>query len=266
MSFIDNYLSGNSAKVGLCVGVDPTPDILKNWGLNDSPESLLTYGKSVLEAVDGLVQVVKPQVAYFERFGPAGYSVLTSIIAEARERGLLVIADAKRGDIGSTVDAYAQAWLGESAPFRVDGITANPYLGFDSLEPLYRRASDSGAYVFVVVRSSNPEGTRLQNTGEHPVWKALLDDLAEWTEKNDRTTVGAVVGATVVSDLDYALSSVEDALFLAPGIGKQGASMDDLKTISTGQNRIIATASRSVSEAGPCITDLREAITTLVAN
>jgi len=205
VSFFQNYHERKTSPINLCVGIDPTPDTMFGWGLDDTPSGILEFGRFMLEAVSDAVMVVKPQVAYFERFGSDGYEALSMIIAEARERGLLVIADAKRGDIGSTTDAYAQAWLGANAPLRVDAITVNPYLGLGSLEPLLHHAAESGAYVFVVVRSSNPEGSSIQLQGNPPVWKRLIDEIAEWSEKNEPETVGAVVGATVIADLEYAL-------------------------------------------------------------
>lgn len=159
-----NEVLSNASKNDLtvCVGIDPTPETLSAWGLENSADGAKKFALTMLEAAENTVLLVKPQVAYFERFGAEGYTVLTDVIREAKQMGLLVLADAKRGDIGSTVDAYGEAWLGKSAPMQVDAITVTPYLGFGSLAPLLERAHDAGAYVFVVTRSSNPEGTSLQ--------------------------------------------------------------------------------------------------------
>ena len=260
MSFFDAYHAAKTAPPNLCVGIDPAPGLLARWGLDDTPDGLLVFARALLEAAAGQVAVVKPQVAYFERFGPEGYRVLSQVIAEARERGLLVIADAKRGDIDSTMEAYGQAWLGEAAPLRVNAITANPYLGLGSLEPLLQRAAAAGAYVFVVARSSNPEGASLQGHGSPPVWRQLLEDIAAWSRKNHPRTVGAVVGATVIAELEQALTILPQGLFLAPGIGKQGASLGDLAALRSGADRVLASASRSIAEQGPDIGKLKAAI------
>lgn len=260
MTFFQSYHTRKSRLPSLCVGIDPTPGIMEDWGLDSTPEGLRAFGRKMLEAASGLAAVVKFQIAYYERFGPEGYRVLSETIAEAREMGLLVVADAKRGDIGSTTDAYAQAWLGASAPMRVDAMTVTPYLGLGSLEPLLQRALDADAYVFVVTRSSNPEGSSIQLQGEPPVWERVLGEILEWSEKNGSQTVGAVVGATVIAELEYALRKLPDAIFLAPGIGKQGASMSDLARISGGLERVMASSSRAIAEHGPDIGALRNAI------
>jgi len=260
VTFFQSYHGRKANPINLCVGIDPTPDTMLAWGLDDTPSGILEFGRTMLEAVSGIVSVVKPQVAYFERFGSDGYHALSMIIAEAQERRLLVIADAKRGDIGSTTDAYAQAWLGANAPLRVDAITVNPYLGLGSLKPLLRHAASSGAYVFVVVRSSNPEGSSIQLQGNPPVWKRLIGEIAAWSDKNGRETVGAVIGATVIAELDYALRHLPDALFLAPGIGKQGASISDLSDISAGLDRVIASSSRGIAAHGPDVEALKDGI------
>ena len=225
-----------------------------------APSGLLAFGRAMLEAASGEVAVVKPQVAFFERFGPEGYQVLARIIAEARERGLLVLADAKRGDIGSTMDGYAGAWLGDGAPLRVDVITANAYLGLASLDPLLKRARECGATVFVVLRSSNPESTLLQLHGEPPLWRVLLDEMREWAGRNGGQTMGAVVGATMLGALEETLACLPEGLILAPGIGTQGAAMSDLSTLPGGARRVLASASRGIAEKGPDIAALKRQI------
>ncbi len=264
MTFLDHYHKRKAEGVNLCVGIDPTPQLLTAWGLEESGEGLLRFGRVLVEASAGQVAVVKPQVAFFERLGMEGYRALSTIIAEARERGLLVIADGKRGDIGSTMQAYAEAWIGPEAPFSTDAVTANAYLGLGALEPLLARAADCGAYVFVVVRSSNPEASCLQLQGEPPVWKRLLADIREWCEKRGTPCVGAVVGATVIAELEEALGLLPDGLFLAPGIGKQGATMDDVTAIGAAAERVLASASRSIAEAGPDVGAVRAAIANLL--
>lgn len=264
MNFYNEFKRNCSEEINLCVGIDPSWEQLEAWGFDNSAAGALKFGKTILSAAHGLVKVVKPQVAYFERLGPDGFRALASIISEAREQGFLVVADAKRGDIGSTIDAYAQAWLGESAAFPVNAITANPYLGFNSLQPMLSRAADSGSYVFVVARSSNPEGTSIQMHGDPPMWHNVLDDIAEWCDKNNNHTVGAVVGATVVSDLEFSLQRLPHSLFLAPGIGRQGATTDSISSLKPYANRILLSASRSISDAGPKAESISLAIKSLL--
>ncbi|MCB0307633.1 MAG: orotidine-5'-phosphate decarboxylase, partial [Calditrichaeota bacterium] len=162
----------------LCVGIDPSASTLGKWGLDDTPASLRTFGMTIVEAAAGLAPVVKPQVAFFERFGPEGFAVLTEVIAAGRDRGLLVIADAKRGDIGSTCEGYARAWLGDGAPMQADAVTVTAYLGLRALDPILDRAAACGACCFVVLRSSNPEGSPLQmhgaDAGQPPLWHVLM--------------------------------------------------------------------------------------------
>ncbi|WP_421779947.1 orotidine-5'-phosphate decarboxylase [Kiloniella litopenaei] len=244
-----------------CVGIDPTQDTLSAWGLDDTATGAQKFALTMLEAAHNNASIVKPQVAYFERFGAEGYRVLTDIIKEARSMGLLVLADAKRGDIGSTIDAYSQAWLGDKAPMQVDAITVTPYLGFGSLKPLLERAHDAGAYVFVVTRSSNPEGTVLQEHGSPKLWQTILDDIRTWEVIHGNKTIGAVVGATVPSDLKYALEQLPNAYFLTPGIGKQGAKPEDMKALTPDLKRIIVSSSRGLAAEGPEVTDIRAAIT-----
>lgn len=260
MSLIEVLSNAPRAELTVCVGIDPTPDTLSAWGLDDTAEGARKFAISMLEAAENTVSVVKPQIAYFERFGAEGYSVLTDVIREAKQMGLLVLADAKRGDIGSTVDAYAEAWLGKRAPMQVDAITVTPYLGFGSLAPLLNRAHDAGAYVFVVARSSNPEGTLLQEHGSPKMWHRILEEIAEWEQSHGDKTIGAVVGATVPSDLKYALERLPKAYFLAPGVGRQGASFEDVMDLTLERNRIIVSSSRALAARGPNVSDIRAAI------
>lgn len=246
-----------------CVGIDPSDALLSEWRLPQSAEGALRFSQAILSAASGVVQVVKPQVAYFEQFGAAGYHALTEVIAQARDMGLLVIADAKRGDIGSTSDAYARAWFGPSAPMQVDALTVSPYLGFGSIEPMLNRAAETNAYIFVVVRSSNPEGTAIQTAGQPQVWRSLLDDIGNWSIRHNAKTVGAVVGATVPPDLKLAMAQLPEAFFLAPGIGKQGATVADLHALGLPLNRVIVSSSRGVAETGPDPQQLRTAVAAL---
>ncbi len=260
MSLFDKLSQSPQSELTYCVGIDPAPQTLAAWGLEDSTKGARSFAFTMLEAAVDTAALVKPQVAYFERFGAEGYTVLTDVIREARRQGLLVVADAKRGDIGPTIDAYSSAWLGNNAPMQVDAMTVTPYLGFSALMPLLVRAHDSGAYIFVVARSSNPEATALQEHGSPKIWHQILEDIAIWEEERGHKTIGAVVGATVPTDLKYALDRLPAAYFLAPGIGKQGATIQDVSALTECRKRIIVSSSRGLASNGPNVSDIRSAI------
>lgn len=180
----------------------------------------------MVEAAAGQVAVVKPQFAFFEQLGPAGMAILADTCAHARERGLLVVGDAKRGDIGSTATAYAEATLGPSAPFPCDALTVSPWLGPDSLAPFLEMADEHGRGVFVLLRTSNPGSDRWQ--------RAARDDLAAWIEAENARRgpglgpVGAVVGATRPAELAELRAALPHAWLLVPGFGAQGGTARDV--------------------------------------
>jgi orotidine-5'-phosphate decarboxylase len=250
----------------LCVGIDPHPGLLEAWGLDDTPAGLERFSRTVVEAMADLVGVVKPQVAFFERHGSRGIAVLERVLVEATEAGLLTIADAKRGDIGSTMSAYAQAFVADDSPLAADAVTASPYLGFGSLRPLLDLAAKTGRGVFVLALTSNPEGVGLQRSVDatgRTVAGAILADVA--TENRGMTpmgSVGAVVGATVGERVRSVLGpdgwpQVNGPL-LAPGIGAQGAGPRDLETVFGPSLRyVLPSSSREVLRAGPDVAELR---------
>ena len=261
--FGDRLVAAVARTGPLCAGIDPSAELLADWGLSDDGEGLAAFGSICVEAFAGVVPVVKPQVAFFERHGSAGFAALEGVIAHARSAGLLVIADAKRGDIGSTSEAYAEAWLG-TGPLVADAVTATPYLGLGALEPLYRAAQNNGRGVFVVVRSSNPEGRRLQEAataGGASVEDALLAEIAGLNEKEGAVvgSIGAVVGATL-SPSSFALSQVGGP-FLAPGVGAQGATAPDVAALfaGCGPGTVLPNVSRSILAEGPSVEGLRAA-------
>ncbi|MGA9873840.1 MAG: orotidine-5'-phosphate decarboxylase, partial [Rhodococcus sp. (in: high G+C Gram-positive bacteria)] len=162
-SWPDRLRAETSARGRLCVGIDPHPALLEKWGLPRDADGLEAFAEICVEAFVGEVALVKPQVAFFEAYGSAGYAVLERTISVLRDAGTLVVADAKRGDIGSTMSAYADTWLGEDSPLSSDAVTVSPYLGFDSLTETVARASKRGRGLFVLARTSNPEGAAVQN-------------------------------------------------------------------------------------------------------
>ncbi len=254
--FIDRVTGAVAAHGPLCAGIDPSAQLLAEWGLSDDAAGLRTFCATCVEAFGGAVAVVKPQVAFFERLGSAGLAELERLIAAAQAAGLVVIADAKRGDIDSTADAYAEAWLGASSPLAADAVTAHPYLGLGALMPLIRLASANGRGVLVVARSSNPEGRMLQTarTAEGAtVEDMLLADIAALNASDEVVagTAGAVIGATLVPT-DYPLSQL-GGVILAPGLGAQGASPRDVAARFAGcaPGTVLASSSRGLLRCGP---------------
>jgi orotidine-5'-phosphate decarboxylase len=250
-----------------CLGIDPSRDLLTRWGLPDTAQGLLDFCERVAEAAGDRVAVVKPQSAFFERHGPAGLQVLQKVMRHFKDVGTLTLLDVKRGDIGSTMDAYAEALFGPGSAYEADAATFSPYLGLGALVKTIERARAVGAFAFLVVRSSNPEGTSLQtSTGAdgRNVAEALADGIRELNEKPGREAppvVGAVMGATLPPSDQGVVERLGGALMLTPGIGAQGAGFDDLKRLFAGREaQVIPTATRSVLEAGPNVTSLREAL------
>src|ERR1019366_8406555 len=184
----------------LCVGVDPSSALLTSWDRPDSVEGLEFFSLAVLEAVTGVVAVIKPQVAFFERFGSAGFVVLERLIRDAHDAELLVVADAKRGDFNVTNEGYAQAWLRDGSPLAVDAVTASPYLGVDALAPLFEAAVATGRGGFVLAATSNEEGRGIQGvpTLENVrVEDMVLRRVAELNRRDEGLgSLGVVIGAT----------------------------------------------------------------------
>ncbi|MGV0812506.1 orotidine-5'-phosphate decarboxylase [Mycolicibacterium boenickei] len=241
----------------LCPGIDPHPELLRAWGLTVDPDGLSAFCDICVTAFAGFA-MVKPQVAFFEAYGSAGFAVLERAMAALREAGVLVLADAKRGDIGSTMAAYATAWAGDS-PLAADAVTASPYLGFGSLQPLLDTAAAHGRGVFVLAATSNPEGQSVQRAmaGSRTVAQSIVDDVAAVNREGGRPTgsVGVVVGATVTELPD--LSALGGPV-LVPGVGAQGGRADALGGFG-GAKLVLPTVSREVLRKGPAVADLRAA-------
>ncbi|BDH57994.1 orotidine-5'-phosphate decarboxylase [Tsukamurella sp. PLM1] len=251
MTFAQRVAAAVADRGRLVVGIDPHPPLLAAWGLSDDAAGVREFGLRCAEAFAGEVGFVKPQVAFFEQFGAAGMLALEEVIAACREAGTVVIADAKRGDIGSTMAGYARAWLGDS-PLAADAVTLSPYLGYGSLAPAVDAARAAGRGVFVLARTSNPEGAQVQADG---VGQRIVD--AARADNADGTgTVGLVVGATREHGLDL------DGLggpVLAPGLGAQGATPADVATIFGAGGTVLPSSSRQVLSAGPTVPSLRAA-------
>ncbi|MGV8875185.1 MAG: orotidine-5'-phosphate decarboxylase [Rhodococcus sp. (in: high G+C Gram-positive bacteria)] len=258
-SWSERLRSAVSARGRLCVGIDPHPALLEAWDLPRSADGLEVFAELCVEAFVGEVAIVKPQVAFFEAYGAAGYAVLERTVSVLRDAGTLVIADAKRGDIGTTMDAYAQAWLEPASPLSSDAVTVSPYLGFDSLGETVDRAVRHGRGVFVLARTSNSEGSVLQQatTPNGGSVAQTIVDAAAARNRVDADTVGLVVGATRDHGLDL---SEYTGPVLAPGLGAQGATVADLADIfRDSRELLLPNSSRGVLAAGPSVTALRDA-------
>ena len=249
----------------LCVGIDPHPALLKAWGLNDDAAGLERFSLTVVEAVGSLAAAVKPQVALYERHGSAGMAVLERTLAASADAGVLTIADAKRGDIGSTMAAYADAWLRDGSSLAADSVTLSPYLGFESLRPALDLAAEYGRGVFVLALTSNPEGASVQHVGgTDSVARRIVEAAAGENRRYPGAlgSVGLVVGATVgeaLVDLQLDLAAVR-GIILAPGLGAQGATAADLRaTFGAAYSQVLGTSSRDILSAGPAVVGLREA-------
>ena len=262
-SFARRFAAARAAEGPLVFGLDPSADLLESWGLGDSPDGLDRFADIVLAAAHGPVRLVKPQSAFYERHGWRGIRTLERLIASARAAGLLVILDVKRGDVGSTNHAYAEAYLGKGAPLAADAITVHPYLGLAAMDAFVCRAAESGSCLLVVTRSSNPEGRAIQAGAEQQLL-AGIGALNARLAPGAIGPVGAVVGpARMQPALDLAAAR---CLFLAPGVGAQGASPADVAHVFAAcPDRVMPSASRSLLEAGPDVGRLRDALSALAA-
>lgn len=248
--YAGRHLDAVARRGRLCVGVDPHPALLASWDLTDDVSGLRAFTETVVRAVAPVAAAIKPQVALFERFGSAGFGVLEEAIAEITGAGALVISDAKRGDIGSTMAAYANAWLSPRSPLCSDAVTVSPYLGFGSLDPAFDAAAESGRGVFVLARTSNPEGAALQlaDARGSTVAQSVIDAAAA-RNASGPAALGVVVGATRPHGLS--LEALGGPI-LAPGVGAQGGTPDDVARIFDGVHRwVLPAVSREILGAGP---------------
>lgn len=253
----------------LCVGIDPHPYLLGAWGLSDDAEGLIEFGLRVIDATAGQAGIVKPQVAFFERHGSAGVRALEEVFSAARAAGLLVIADAKRGDVGTSVDAYGQAWLSPGSSLEADALTVSAFQGVASLAGPMALAEASGKGLFVLAATSNPESVQTQTAvisrGPLAGRTVAAGIVAEIVENNGARhaaeaaglgNLGVVLGATV-DFADYGIDLASLAAgggtpVLAPGFGHQGAEFDQLGALyGDAARHTIVSVSRSILAAGP---------------
>ncbi|WP_448004798.1 orotidine-5'-phosphate decarboxylase [Agromyces bauzanensis] len=253
----------------LCVGLDPHASLLDVWGQPDSAEGVREFGLRVIGAAAGRVGILKPQVAFFERHGAAGYAALERLLHEARDAGLLVIADVKRGDIGSSVAAYGEAWLTPGSSLEADAMTISAYQGLGSIEQVSRSADAAGKGLFVLAATSNPEAAAIQRAvlqqssrAGSTVAQAITQGVIGWNQQRadvaggDLGSMGVVFGATVdlrLAGIDTDAEPPRPGLpVLAPGFGHQGAEPGDLRLrFGSYAPGVIASESRSLLGAGP---------------
>jgi orotidine-5'-phosphate decarboxylase len=278
--FGERLAAAVAARGPLCVGIDPHAPLLEKWGLPDSPEGVARFTDAVVGALAGSVAVLKPQMAFYERHGARGVAVLEHAVAQARAMGALVLLDAKRGDIGSTMEAYAD-YLRSDHPLAVDALTVSPFLGPESLAPAVQTARQLRGGLFVLARTSNPDAGTLQSArvGERSAAQVVVDAVARWNapdwlvgdpapdpaafaDQQGRWgpftgSFGVVVGATL-PELDVDLDGLRGPV-LAPGLGAQGGTVADLRRLFGSGRAVVPTVSRDVLAAGPDPTALRAA-------
>jgi len=281
-SFGDRLASAMGERSPLCVGIDPHAATLAAWGLARDEQGLTAFGATLVDAAAGRAAIVKPQVAFFEAAGVAGYRALDATIRRARDAGLLVVADVKRGDIGTTGDDYALAWLDRDGPFAADAMTVSPYLGYGSLRGTIDVARRNGAGVFVLAATSNPEARVLQTavlaegprTGRTVAAGIVLDVADDNRSVGDQALgdVGLVLGATLhLDDFGIDADAIGTAPVLAPGFGAQGARIEDLRALYGARaEQVLVSESRGLLTDGPdgataLVTDRADRIRTALA-
>jgi orotidine-5'-phosphate decarboxylase len=269
-TFASRFAAVRSEHGPLAWGLDPSGAILDAWGVGDTSEGLDRFADIALTAAAGTVGLVKLQAAFYERHGWRGFRTLERLIAEARSTGLLVIVDAKRGDVGTTNEAYAEAFLGADAPLGADALTVHPYLGLQAMGAFVARAHEAGSCLLVVTRSSNPEGRQVQSaldSSGRSVEAELLRDIGELNATlapGEIGPIGAVVGPTHMAPALDLLSA--QGLFLAPGVGEQGAtSLDVARVFAACPDRVMPSASRSLLTGGPDVSRLRDTAAALAS-
>ena len=252
-------LAGVFATSGrLCVGIDPHSYLLGEWDLPDTAAGVRDFGLRVVEAAQSRAGIVKPQVAFYERHGSAGYAALEDVLAAARAAGLLVIADVKRGDVGTSVEAYGQAWLTRGGPLEADAMTISAFQGTGSIAAPHDLALAGGKGLFVLAATSNPEAAAVQTArlaaSGKSVAASIVEDVQDWNRgASPLGSVGVVIGATIdMSAYGIVASSLSATPILAPGFGHQGARLSDVTTLfGAASAGVIVSSSRAVLGAGP---------------
>ncbi|AIL65105.1 orotidine 5'-phosphate decarboxylase [Rickettsiales bacterium Ac37b] len=257
--FTEKFLNIAKYRGPFCLGIDPTSNLLLKWGLKDNVDGLRAMCDTIVKAAGNNLAIVKPQAAYFERFGPEGMQILRELVEKFHAEDTLVLLDAKRGDINSTSLAYAEAYLGENSIYKFDAMTFTAYLGFDALLSTFEYAHKVSSGIFLVIKSSNPEGAIIQDalTEYYTTRTNIAEYLAMKSDNFNQNylnhglgPIGAVVGATL-TNIEKLLSILKSSLILMPGIGYQGAIIEDLFIKCAGHTkRIIPIAAREILDVG----------------
>lgn len=245
----------------LCAGIDPHAPLLAEWGLDDSAAGAERMGRAVVEAAAGVAACIKPQISFYERFGSAGFVALERVLADARDAGVIIVGDVKRGDIGSTFAAYAEAWLAPGSPLEVDAMTVAPYMGFNTLAGAFPYIRDHGKGLFVLAATSNPEAREVQTAVRadgQSLAASMVSSANAWNAAEHATdtvgSVGVVLGATLnLADfgIDTSVRATPALPVLAPGFGHQGANIEDVAKIFGGiGHAVLANESRSILAGG----------------
>lgn len=265
MTFGERLDSAMRKRGPLCAGIDPHRSLMLEWGLTDSVEGLERFALTAAEALAPVAAAIKPQSAFFERFGSRGIAVLERVVQTCRDAGAQVLLDVKRGDIGSTAQGYADAYLDPRSPIAVDAITASPFLGFGSLQPLFDTATKNDAGVFVLALTSNKEGPQVQAARTADGTTVAGTVLAALRHLNEGAvpmgSFGAVVGATIEGAAGERGEDLGiNGPLLVPGFGAQGGTVEDLRRIfGPVLPQVLASSSRGILRAGPDARSLRDA-------
>jgi orotidine-5'-phosphate decarboxylase len=267
MTFGARLTSALDARGSLCVGIDPHAGLLSAWGLSVDADGLARFAEICVSAFGDLAAVIKPQSAFFEVYGSAGIAILERTIADCRSAGALVLLDVKRGDIGSTMAAYAQAYLHASSPLASDAITVSPYLGVGSLSPVFDLVAGHGVGAFVLAATSNPEGAQVQHAvtaSGVTVAQTVVDEIAARNVGAEPLgSLGVVAGATIEASTAPGFDTLNGPI-LAPGIGAQGGTADDVRQVfGAALREVVPSVSREVLRHGPRVGRLRGAVEAL---
>ena len=257
MHFGDALTQATEDRSPVCVGLDPHIDKLPD-GISKDHEGVLEFNKGIIDAVKGVAACIKPQLAYYELLGWEGMRVFWDTCNYAKRQGLLVVADGKRNDIGSTCDAYADAYLSAESP--VDALTVSPYLGSDGVKPFIERCAANNKGIYVLVKTSNPSSGELQDlpTGDEAVHEHLAQLVESWAAQHigpesSMSCIGAVVGATYPEELKYLRTLMPHVPLLIPGYGAQGGTAEDVRHGFVGNKGAVVNSSRGIiyASAGP---------------
>jgi len=240
MNFADSLINKIKSSSPICVGLDPRYSQIPEQIRNEAPTqgaALFEFNKGIIDAVHDLVPIVKPQIAFYEMFGLDGLAALSRTVEYAKEKGLLVLMDAKRNDIGTTAEAYANAYLDTTGDFSSDALTVNAYLGYDGIKPFVEACKKNNKGIFILVKTSNTSSGDLQDRkvddDDIPVYELMAHFVDSWGHdligKSGYSSVGAVVGATYPEEAKKLRKLMPNTIFLVPGYGAQGGGAADIK-------------------------------------